>query len=137
MDETIGLEAMLDNAVETVPGKFKQAVSKWGTGVAMRKKEYGLWHDISWNEYHDNVIAVACALISMGLEHADCAAIIGDNCPEWVFADVGIQCCGAAATGVSGRLPRAASKRATVSAISPDWWAGTIAWRSTRILRPA
>jgi long-chain acyl-CoA synthetase len=36
----------------------------------------------------------------MGLEKGDCAAIIGDNCPEWVYADMGIQCCGAAAAGV-------------------------------------
>jgi long-chain acyl-CoA synthetase len=36
----------------------------------------------------------------MGLERGDCAAIIGDNSPEWVYADLGIQCCGAAATGV-------------------------------------
>jgi long-chain acyl-CoA synthetase len=36
----------------------------------------------------------------MGLQKGDCAAIIGDNCPEWVYADLGIQCCGAAAAGV-------------------------------------
>jgi long-chain acyl-CoA synthetase len=36
----------------------------------------------------------------MGLQKGDCASIIGDNCPEWVYADLGIQCCGAAAAGV-------------------------------------
>jgi long-chain acyl-CoA synthetase len=66
----------------------------------MRKKEYGLWHDITWNAYFANVRNVACALMFMGLERGDCAAIIGDNSPEWVYADLGIQCCGAAATGV-------------------------------------
>ena len=91
---------MSNDAVETVPGKFREAVAKWGDKVALRKKEYGLWHDISWNDYCENVRNVACALIFLGLEKGECAAIIGDNCPEWVFADVGIQCCGAAATGV-------------------------------------
>ncbi len=85
---------------ETVPYRFKRAVARWGDRVAMRKKEYGLWHDITWNAYFENVRNVACALMSMGLERGDCAAIIGDNSPEWVYADLGIQCCGAAATGV-------------------------------------
>jgi long-chain acyl-CoA synthetase len=91
---------MSHNSAETVPGRFKEAVSNWGDKVALRKKEFGLWHDITWNEYYEKVRNVACALMSMGLERGDCAAIIGDNCPEWVFADMGIQCCGAAATGV-------------------------------------
>ena len=43
---------------------------------------------------------IACALISLGLQKGDCVAIIGDNCPEWVYADLGIQCCGAATVGV-------------------------------------
>ena len=91
---------MSDNAAETVPHKFKEAVSRWGASVAMRKKYFGLWHDITWNEYHEHVTAIACALMSMGLGRGDCAAILGDNCPEWVYTDMGIQCCGAAATGV-------------------------------------
>ena len=91
---------MTDNSNETVPTRFLNAVEKWGDRVAMRKKEYGLWHDISWNDYYDQVKFVACALLSMGLEKGETAAIIGDNCPEWVYADLGIQCCGAATTGV-------------------------------------
>jgi long-chain acyl-CoA synthetase len=91
---------MQTGSSDTVPQKFKQAVSNWGTKVAMRKKAYGLWHDITWNEYHRNVRNMACALMSMGLERGDRAAIIGENCPEWVFADLGIQSCGAAATGI-------------------------------------
>ena len=91
---------MTDNSTETVPSRFLKAVGKWGDRVAMRKKEYGLWHDISWNAYHEQVKSIACALMSLGLEKGDTAAIIGDNCPEWVYADLGIQCCGAATTGV-------------------------------------
>ena len=85
---------------ETVPIRFLNAVEKWGDRVAMRKKEYGLWHDITWNEYHDQVRAIACALMSLGLERGDIVAIIGDNCPEWVFVHLGIQCCAAATAGV-------------------------------------
>ncbi|UCF92592.1 MAG: AMP-binding protein [Desulfobacterales bacterium] len=84
----------------TVPNVFRQAVAQWGDKVALRQKAYGLWHEFTWNHYYAKVKHVACALMSMGLERGDCAAIIGDNCPEWVFADMGIQCGGGAATGV-------------------------------------
>jgi long-chain acyl-CoA synthetase len=85
---------------ETVPSRFLEAAAKWSGRVAMRKKEFGLWRDITWDDYRRNVRNVAYALMSMGLAHGDRAAIIGDNCPEWVWADLGIQCCGAAATGI-------------------------------------
>jgi long-chain acyl-CoA synthetase len=94
------IESMTNNSKETVPTRFLKAVEKWGDRVAMRKKEYGLWNDISWNDYHDQVKLIACALMSMGLKKGDTAAIIGDNCPEWVYTDLSIQCCGAATTGV-------------------------------------
>ena len=85
---------------KTIPQVFKQMVQKHGDRVAMRKKEYGLWHDISWNEYYRLAQYVGSALISMGLEKGDRVSIIGDNCPEWIFASMGIQCSGGAATGV-------------------------------------
>ena len=87
-------------SLETTPRVFRQAVKKYGDRVAMRKKEYGLWHNISWNEYYTLAKYVGTALISMGLQKGDCVSIIGDNCPEWVIIDLGIQCAGGVAVGV-------------------------------------
>jgi long-chain acyl-CoA synthetase len=86
--------------METAPKIFRETVKKYGDRVAMRKKEYGLWHDISWNDYYRLVKQVGSALISMGLQKGDCGSIIGDNCPEWVIADMGIQCAGGVAAGI-------------------------------------
>jgi long-chain acyl-CoA synthetase len=85
---------------ETVPSRFVAAARRWGGRVAMRRKEFGLWHDITWNDYRQKVEQVAGGLMAMGLAAGQRAAIIGDNCPEWVWADLGIQCCGAAAVGI-------------------------------------
>ena len=87
-------------ALETVPQIFKRSVQKYGDRVALRKKDLGLWHDISWNEYYAKARYVGSALISMGLQKADCVSIIGDNCPEWAIIDLGIQCAGGVAVGV-------------------------------------
>ena len=46
---------MAEELNQTVPGAFLAAVGKWGDRVAMRKKEYGLWHDITWKDYYENV----------------------------------------------------------------------------------
>ncbi|MCJ7594887.1 MAG: AMP-binding protein, partial [Desulfobacterales bacterium] len=85
---------------ETTPRIFLETVRKYQNRVALRKKEYGLWRDISWNEYFSLVRTVSCALISMGLKKGDRVAIIGENCPEWVTIDMGIQCAGGVAVGI-------------------------------------
>ncbi|RLB41335.1 MAG: long-chain fatty acid--CoA ligase [Deltaproteobacteria bacterium] len=88
------------STLKTAPQIFRETVQKYGDRVALRKKEYGLWHDISWNEYFRMAKCVGAALISMGLEKGDCVSIIGDNCPEWVIIDMGIQCAGGVSVGV-------------------------------------
>ncbi len=85
---------------EIAPEAFRQTVEKYGDRVALRKKKYGLWHDISWNEYYRLAKYVGSALISLGLKKGDCVSIIGDNCPEWVIVDLGIQGAGGVAVGV-------------------------------------
>lgn len=85
---------------ETTPAVFKGTVKKYADRVAMRKKQYGIWRDISWNEYYRLVTYVSSALISMGLEKGECVSIIGDNCPEWVIIDMGVQCAGGVVVGI-------------------------------------
>jgi len=86
--------------METAPSIFRDTVRKRGDAVAMRKKEFGLWHDISWKDYYRMAAHVGSALISMGLEKGNCVSIIGDNCPEWVVIDMAAQCAGGVAVGV-------------------------------------
>lgn len=90
--------------LETVPSIFKKTAEKYGDRTAMRKKEYGLWQDISWTEYFNRAKYVGAALISMGLKKGECVSIIGDNCPEWVIIDLGVQCAGGVAVGVYSTL---------------------------------
>jgi long-chain acyl-CoA synthetase len=85
---------------ETVPKIFLGTVEKYGDRVAMRKKAYGLWQDISWKAYYTRTKYVGSALVAMGLKRGECVSIIGDNCPEWVIIDLGIQCVGGVAVGI-------------------------------------
>lgn len=85
---------------KTIPIQFKETVDRFKDRVALRYKEYGLWHDISWNGFYNRAKYIGSALVSMGLEKGQCVSIIGDNCPEWVIADLGIQCVGGVSVGV-------------------------------------
>jgi len=68
--------------------------------IAMREKEFGIWQDFSWKEYHDHVKYFSLGLVSLGLQAGDKVAIIGDNRPEWVWGEVASQAAGAVPLGL-------------------------------------
>ena len=89
-----------DTTFETIPQLFNKTVRQNGPRVALRTKDLGIWHDITWDDYYDKAKKVGCALISMGFTKGDSACIIGNNSIEWVMADMGIQCIGGVSVGV-------------------------------------
>jgi long-chain acyl-CoA synthetase len=68
--------------------------------VALREKEFGLWQSFTWQDYIDHVRYFCLGLVSLGLEKGDKVAIVGDNRPEWVFAELAAQSCGAVPLGI-------------------------------------
>ncbi|MEW5735248.1 MAG: long-chain fatty acid--CoA ligase [Thermodesulfobacteriota bacterium] len=88
------------NDPTTTPRVFRETVERMGDRPALRYKHLGLWHDISWREYYRRAEAVGAALISWGLEPGDRVGLIGDNAPEWVIADMGVQGAGGVAVGI-------------------------------------
>jgi long-chain acyl-CoA synthetase len=85
---------------DTVPTLFHSQATKYGTRVALRRKQFGIWRDISWNEYLENVRAVALGLVVLGLKKGECVSVIGENRQEWLYADLGIQAAGGVTTGI-------------------------------------
>ena len=77
----------------TIPKLFYQQATKYGNGrVAMREKEFGIWRPITWQGYLENVKYLALGLISLGLEDGDKVAMIGDNRPEGLWAEMATLC---------------------------------------------
>ncbi|HSL91853.1 MAG TPA: AMP-binding protein, partial [Candidatus Limnocylindrales bacterium] len=68
--------------------------------VAMREKEFGIWQEFTWKDYHEHVKYFSLGLVSLGLSPGDKVAIIGDNRPEWVWAEVSAQAAGAVPLGL-------------------------------------
>jgi long-chain acyl-CoA synthetase len=66
----------------------------------MSIKKFGIWYRYDWRDYCDNVKYFSLGLISLGLRKGDVVSIIGDNEPEWFWAEFAAQAAGAIATGI-------------------------------------
>ena len=85
----------------TIPKLFKLNVTRYGDRVALREKDLGIWQRISWKAYWTHVRDFALGLRELGLEKTDGkVSILGDNCPEWLYADLAAQSSRAIAVGV-------------------------------------
>ena len=79
----------------TIPKLWLQAAQKYGEKkVAMREKEFGIWIPITWKQYYENVKHIALGMVSLGLERGDKVAMIGDNRPEALWAEMAAMCAG-------------------------------------------
>ena len=60
----------------------------------MREKEFGIWRPFTWQDYHDNVKNLCLGMVSLGLKKGDKVAMIGDNRPEGLWAEMAALCAG-------------------------------------------
>ena len=74
---------------------------KFGSGkIALREKDLGIWQSITWAQYLEKVKYFSLGLVSLGFKAGDKIAIIGDNKPEWVIAELAAQAAGGFGTGI-------------------------------------
>lgn len=91
---------VIQNNSSSIPATFIEKCRERGNTTAMRHKEYGLWREISWTEYYHQSACLSHALMQLGVEFGDFVGIIGENCPEWLYMDMGIQMAGARTVGI-------------------------------------
>ncbi len=85
---------------ENFPSLFFQQAERLEDRVALRYKDYGIWHRISWRQYAQSVREVAAGLISLGVGHGDRVAILGENRPEWLICDLAVMTIGGVTCGI-------------------------------------
>ncbi|MBM4327472.1 MAG: long-chain fatty acid--CoA ligase [Deltaproteobacteria bacterium] len=86
--------------VDTIPHLFLDKVRKYGDRVALREKDYGVWQEVSFNEYCAHIRHFCLGLVELGLEPGGRVSIFGENEPEWLYADLAVQSAAAVAVGV-------------------------------------
>ena len=88
------------SAVDTLPKYLLDTTARYEKQIAMRKKTLGIWREFTWRESCDAVRDLTLGLVCLGLQRGDKAAILGDNDPEYYWAELAIQSVGAIAVGV-------------------------------------
>lgn len=89
-----------DRVYDTFPKLLQRNARRHPDRAAMREKKFGIWQTLSWSEVLHKVQRFAVALHQNGVGPGDKVAIIGDNRPQWVIAEIAAQACGAAAVGI-------------------------------------
>jgi long-chain acyl-CoA synthetase len=85
----------------TLPSLLIQNKERFGSErTALREKEFGIWQEYSWEDYYEHVKNFSLGLQYLGFQKGDKLAIIGDNRPEWVWAELATQCAGGIPLGI-------------------------------------
>ena len=79
---------------------FRARCTEWRELPALRHKKKGIWHSTTWGQYYANARAIGLALADEGVARGEVIAMLSENRPEWLYADLGAQCMGMIATGV-------------------------------------
>jgi len=67
---------------------------------ALRVKRLGVWETTSWAQLQEKVERLAGGLLQLGLAPGRVLAILGQNAPEWVVAELAAQTLGAMPMGI-------------------------------------
>ena len=84
----------------TLPGLLARHAAEHPDDVALREKEFGIWQKTTWAGFLGRVRAFSLGLVELGVGKGDRIAVIGDNRPEWVIAELGAQSIGALPLGL-------------------------------------
>ena len=73
---------------KSVPQLFVERAAARPDAVALRYKDFGLYQEVTWRKYREDVEAFALGLIALGIVPGDRIAIMGDPCYEYFVADM-------------------------------------------------
>ncbi len=80
--------------VETLPQLFLNSVKSFPKPDLMLTKRAGRYLPISTEEFGDTVRRFSLGLKELGFQRGDKLIILSENRPEWVMADLAVQCAG-------------------------------------------
>ena len=89
----------------TLPNKLRFWARERAHEVALRQKDFGIWRPCTWADYERQARHFGLGLVRLGLAEKGHAAIISENCEEWVFAQLGLGMVGAVTVGVYPTSP--------------------------------
>ncbi len=94
------IQELTANKIDTLPKIIARNKAERGDRVAMCMKSFGIWQRYTWTDYYNEVKNFSLGLLSLGLHPGDVVGIIGDNEPQWLWGEFGVQAAGGIGTGI-------------------------------------
>ena len=73
---------------DTFPKILAWNAENFPNETAMREKEFGIWQEYTWQDYHNKVKWLALGLKHLGIRDHEVIAIQGENRPEWLWGEI-------------------------------------------------
>jgi len=83
---------------------FSQVAEKFADQIALQIRENSHWQRFTYREVETIAKSVAAFLIEKGYKKRDCAALILENCPEWVVVYLGIMYAGLTCVAIDNEI---------------------------------
>ncbi|WP_424213824.1 AMP-dependent synthetase/ligase [Streptomyces sp. BI20] len=100
-------QTLIENRPSSVAALFLERVAATPDGEAYRYPVPAAagsgpddWRSLSWGQAAERVYAVAAGLVDLGVEPEERVALAANTRVEWILADLGVMCAGAATTTV-------------------------------------
>ncbi len=91
----------LPSDLDTLPKHFIARAKEFGAKkIAMRKKRFGIWQEFTWEESYRVVRNLALALAENGLKREEKVSLIGENDPEFYWAELAVWAAGGVTTAI-------------------------------------
>jgi len=85
---------------DTLASLFRRSSIALGHRVALRRKKYGIWNQITWADSYERVKLFGLGLLASGIQRGDTVGLLGDNEPELYWALMATWCTGGVGCGV-------------------------------------
>lgn len=88
------------SAIASMAALWRARVALTPSALAFESLVDGVWTPMTWRQADERVRRVAAGLIARGVNRGDRVAILAGTRLEWVLADFGVLCAGAASTTI-------------------------------------
>lgn len=83
------------DSLANLPSLFSEQAHKFSDKPFTYQKKAGRWHATTWAEANKQVRKLATSLFAQGVTAGDRVALVAENRPEWLIADLAIMTIGA------------------------------------------
>jgi len=89
----------------TLPQMLREQARRQPRQIAIRQKDFGIWHPLDWAGYLQRASRFGLGLHAMGLARGGHLGVISENRVEWLLAQMGAGLIGAVTVGVYPTSP--------------------------------